>query len=73
MALVRKVKCSDLTFFHTAEKVCKAATSCSYNSARVDIVFDVYFEQSIKNSERNRRYFGTVSFKKIVGSHVARQ
>ena len=73
MALVRKVKCSDLTFFHIAEKIFKAAMPCSYNSARVDIVFDLYFEQSIKNSERNRRYLGTVSFKKIVGSHVARQ
>ena len=42
-------------------------------SARVDIVFDVYFEQSIKNIERNQRYSGTISFKKIVGSHVALQ
>ena len=73
MALMRKVKCSDLTFFHIAEEIFKAAMPCSYNSARVDIVFDVYFEQSIKNSERNRRCLGTVSFKKIVGSHVALQ
>ena len=47
--------------------------SCCYNSAQVDIVFDIYFEQSIKNIERNRRCSGTISFKKIVGSHVALQ
>ena len=68
MALVRKVKCSGLTFFHIAEEIFKAAMSCCYNSAQVDIVFDMYFEQSIKNIERNRRCPGTISFKKIVGT-----
>ena len=63
MTLMRKVKCSGLTF-HVAEEIFKAAMSCSYNSARVDIVFDVYFEQSIKNIERNRRCSDTISFKK---------
>ena len=48
MALVRKVKCPGLTFFHIAEELFKAAMSCFYNSARVDIVFDAYLEQSIK-------------------------
>ena len=33
MALARKVKCSDLTFFHIAEEIFKAAMPCSYNSA----------------------------------------
>ena len=36
--------------------------------------FDVCFEQSIKNIARNRRCSGTtISFKKIIGSHVALQ
>ena len=73
MALMRKVKCSGLTFFHIAEEIFKNAMSCSYNSARVNIVFDVYFETSIKNIGRNRRCSGTISFKKNVGSHVALQ
>ena len=73
MALVRKVKCSGLTFFHTAEEILKAAMLYSYNSAREDIVFDMYFEHSVKNIERNRRCSGTISFKKSVGSHVALQ
>ena len=73
ISLVRKVKCSGLTFFHIAEEIFKAAMLCSYNSARVDIVFDVYFIQSIKNIERNRRCSGTISFKKIVESHIALQ
>ena len=66
MAFVRKVKCSSLTFFHIVEEIFKAAMSCSYNSARVDIVFDVYFEQSIKYIERNQRCSNTVSFKKLL-------
>ena len=33
MVLVRKMKCSGLTFFHIAEEIFKAAMSCSYNSA----------------------------------------
>ena len=73
MAFVRKVKCSGLTFFHTAEEILKAAMLYSYNSAREDIVFDMYFEHSVKNIERNRRCSGTISFKKSVGSHVALQ
>ena len=73
MALVRKVKCSGLTYFHIAEEIFKDAVSCCYNSDQVDIVFHMYFEQSIKNIERNRRCAGTISFKKIVGSHVALQ
>ena len=31
MASVRKVKYSGLTFFHIAEKIFKAAMSCSFN------------------------------------------
>ena len=66
MAFVRKVKRSGLTFFQIVEEIFKAAMSCSYNSARVDIVFDVYFEQSIKYIERNQRCSNTVSFKKLL-------
>ena len=73
MALLRKVKCSGLTLFHIAEETFKAAMPCTYNSGRVDIVFDVYFEQSIKNIEGNRRCSGTISLKKNVRSHVALQ
>ena len=60
-----------LTFYHRAEGIFKIAISYSDNS--VDIVFDVYFEQSAKNIEKNWRYSGTVSFRKNVGSHVALQ
>ena len=53
MALVRKVKCSGITFLHIAEEILKAAMACSYNSAGVDTMFDLYFEQSINDIERN--------------------
>ena len=48
MAFVRKVKRSGLTFFQIVEEIFNAAMSCSYNSARVDVLFDVCFEKSIK-------------------------
>ena len=70
---MRRVKCYGLTFFHIIEEIFKAAMSCSYNSAWVDIVFYVYFEQSIRHIEKNWRCSGTISFKEIVGSHVALQ
>ena len=43
--------CTGLTFYHRVEGIFKIAMSCSDSS--VDIVFDVYFEQSVKNIERN--------------------
>ena len=71
MALVRKVKCSGLIFFHIAEEIFKDEMSCCYSSARANIVFDVCFEKAMKNIERNRRCSCTKSFKKILQSHVA--
>jgi len=75
MALVRKVKCSGLTFSQVADVIFKAALLSSRASTRIDIVFDVYFDESIKNVERSRRCSEniSVSFKKIIGNNIIRQ
>ena len=73
MALVRKIKTTGLTFSQLADKVFDVAMSSCRESRRIDIVFDVYFEESIKNVERNRRCSSTISFKKIVPNNVIRQ
>ena len=73
MALVRKIRCTGLTFSQVADVLFKAAISSSKRSTRIDIVFDVYFEESIKGVERNRRCSNQLSFKTIIGNNVVRQ
>ena len=53
MALVRKIKTTGLMFSQLADKIFDVAMSSCRESRRIDIVFDVYFEESIKNVERN--------------------
>ena len=73
MVLVRKVKRFGLTFDKAADEIFNAALSSANRSTRIDIVFDIYKVESIKNVERNRRCSDTLSFKKIVGTNVIRQ
>ena len=73
MALVRKVKCVGLTFDKAADEIFNAALSSANGSTRIDIVFNIYKDESIKYVERNRRCSDTLSFKKIVGINIIRQ
>lgn len=67
MALVRKFKSTGLTYNEFADDLLKYAVSCSPGAKRVDIVFDVYRENSIKNAERGHRSTGVLQFKTILG------
>ena len=49
------VKCVGLTFDKAADEIFNAALSSANGSTRIDIVFDIYTDESIKNVERNRR------------------
>ena len=73
MALVQKVKCVGLTFDKAADEIFNAPLSSANGSTRIDVVFDINKDESIKNVERNRRCSDTLSFKKIVGTNVIRQ
>ena len=73
MALVRKEKCVELTFDKAADEILNAALSSANGSTKIDIVFDIYKDESVKNVERNRRCSDTLSFKEIVGTSVIRQ
>ena len=42
-------------------------------ASRIDVVFDVYRDLSIKNVERNRRSKGQLLFKKIIASSEIKQ
>ena len=73
MALVRKVKPSGHTYDSYADEVLKAAILTSGEAARIDIVFDVYRKQSIKNAERGKRESGKLLVKRIIGKQPIKQ
>ena len=54
MALVQKVKCVGLTFDKAADEIFNAALSSANGSTRINIVFDIHKDESIKNVQRNR-------------------
>ena len=62
MATVRKgVK--GVTFDEFVDELFKFALTSSSGAMRIDIVFDVYRETSIKNAERSHREVGRLHFK----------
>ncbi|KAK3750403.1 hypothetical protein QZH41_005565 [Actinostola sp. cb2023] len=55
MALVQRLKGDHKTFSEVGDALLNMALNESYQSTRIDIVFDVYRSDSIKNSERQNR------------------
>ena len=68
MALVRMVKCTGLTYNQFVHDLLKLVVAKSYESKRMDVVFDVYRENSIPNAERGNRSTGQIQFSVITGS-----
>ena len=58
MAAVRQRKASSLTYKEFAEKLLKSVIKTVKNTKRINVVFDVYLNNSIKGVERNRRSHG---------------
>ena len=58
MAAVRQLKASGLTYKEFAEKLHKSVIKIVKNAKRIDVVFDVYLDNSIKDVDRNRRSHG---------------
>ena len=55
MSLVRKIKGKQKTFKEVAETLFRHAMSQKGSCNRIDIVFDVYKQKSIKYAERRNR------------------
>lgn len=55
MALIHKVKGENLTYGELSEAVLKKVIIFGEESERIDLVFDIYSTESIKNAERIRR------------------
>ena len=73
MALVRKTKPTGHTYDSYADHLLTTAVATSANASRIDIVFDVYREQSIKNAERVNRESGKLEVKRIIGGQKVKQ
>ena len=66
MALVQKLKVVQMSFGQVADMVFKNILSSGSRSKRIDVVFDVYLENSIKNAERCRRGISTIQYQTIL-------
>ena len=57
MSLVQKVHGDNKTFAELSDAIFMSALRTGAESSRIDVVFDVYLDESIKNAERvNRGY-----------------
>ena len=70
MAMVQKMKGDDETFSQLAEASLTMILHEGAPSHRIDVVFDVYKESSIKGAERwNRSPGGCIQFSGIASGH----
>ena len=74
MSLVQRLKGDNQTFAEVADSCLTHALHEGENSQQIDVVFDVYRKQSIKNAERsNRGATEGLEFKNISRGHKIRQ
>ena len=71
--MVWKMKNSGLTFTEFADQLMKFTVSSNLHSSRIDIMFDIYCNSSIKNAERNHIETGKLKFNNIIGCQVIKQ
>ena len=74
MSLVQKVHGDNKTFAELSDAIFMSALRTGAESSRIDVVFDVYLDESIKNAERvNRGSDSGILFSNIVAGHKVRQ
>jgi hypothetical protein len=74
MALVQKLNAYHMCFSEVSRTILGMALSEGASCARIDIVFDVYRSESIKNAERaNRGSSSGIPFKTISPGHTIKQ
>ena len=66
MALVRQIKTTKMTHSQFATVLLKNVLPIGRDSSRIDVVFDVYLDNSIKDVERNRRSCGELKLQQII-------
>ena len=73
MAYVLQSQVTHKTFGQLSMVLLSKVLTTGIRASRIDVVFDVYRDLSIKNVERNRRSKGQLLFKKIVASSEIKQ
>ena len=73
MAAVRQFKVADLTYKKFARQLLRYFIALGKNASRIDAVFDVYHQNSIKDIERNRRSQGELAFNRILPNSAIKQ
>ena len=73
MAIVQKARATGLTFGELAHQMFQSILSSSRGANRIDVVFDVYMENSIKSAERLRRSTGNLAFRQLIPTYPVKQ
>ena len=74
MNLVQKVHGDRKTFAELSDAIFMSALHNGTESSRIDVVFDVYRDESVKNTERvNRGSDSGILFNNIVAGHKVKQ
>ena len=73
MAALHQVKPLKSTYSKFAARLLKYILSNGSQSKRIDVVFDVYENNSIKDVERNRRSSGELSVQKLLANVEIKQ
>ena len=73
MAIVQKARATGLTFGELAHQMFQSILSSSRGAKRIDVVFDVYMENSIKSAERLRRSTENLTFQQLIPSYPIKQ
>ena len=73
MAIIQSVNPNGKTFGDLLKQLLKTVMSLGKDSARIDVVFDVYRAESIKNAERIRRCTSNILFQKILPNQQIKQ
>lgn len=74
LSLVHNVHGNSKTFAELSEAIFMSALCTGAESSSIDVVFDVYLDESIKNDERvNRGSNSGILFSNIVAGHKVKQ
>ena len=74
MSMIQRLNANNKTFLQISESILSSVLCEGSQNDRIDVVFDVYRDMSIKNAERLNRVTGTdVQYKNIKGGHVIQQ